>query len=217
MSELRGILFDNDGTLVDTYELILASFQHAVHTVLDCEIPEDKLMAKVGQPLSEQVKDFSHDPSTQAALLRTYREFNHKWHDQEVCLFPDVLEGLRQLQDAGFALGMVTSKMHWLAWRGLEVTGAAPFMRCCIGADDCPAFKPAPDPILVGVQALGLEPEACLYVGDSPFDIAAGNAARCGTVAALWGMFSREALAAENPTYFCDTFADLVSLVTEKR
>ena len=215
MNELRGILFDNDGTLVDTYGLILASFQHAVRTVLDREIPEAKLMAKVGQPLSEQVKDFTDDPETQVELLRVYREFNHKWHDQEVRVFPDVLEGLRQLQDAGFALGVVTSKMHWLAWRGLEVTGAAPFLQCCIGADDCPTFKPAPDPVIVGAQALELSPEACLYVGDSPFDIAAGNAAGCQTVAALWGMFPRETLATENPTYYCDTFTDLVDLVTE--
>ena len=213
MDRLRGVLFDNDGTLVDTYGLILSSFQHAMRVVLDREMPESTLMAKVGQPLAEQMKDFSDNPMVQEELLRVYREFNHERHDSEVRVFPGVLEGLRRMRDAGFALGVVTSKMHWLAWRGLEVTGAAPFLQCCIGADDCSTFKPAPDPVIAGAHALGLRPGECLYVGDSPFDIAAGNAAGCRTVAALWGMFSRDALAAETPTFYCESFDDLVALV----
>ncbi len=213
MDGIRGILFDNDGTLVDTYDLILASFRHAVGQVLGCELPEEVLMHKVGQPLAEQVRDFSDDPAAQAELLRVYREYNHAHHDQGAPAFPDVLDGLDRLQRAGFLLGVVTSKMHWLAWRGLTIAGATPYLQCCIGADDCPKFKPDPDPLVMGAHALGLQPEQCLYVGDSPFDIAAGNAAGCQTVAALWGMFPREVLAAENPTYFCNTFTDFVNMM----
>ncbi len=210
---IRGILFDNDGTLVDTYNLILTSFQHATRIVLQREISENVLMRKVGQPLSVQMKDFTDDTALQEELLRVYREYNHAHHDQEVRVFEGVLDGLAQLQERGYLMGVVTGKMHWLAWRGLEVTGAAPYLQCCIGPDDCPKYKPDPDPVLAGVRALGLAPEECMYVGDSPVDIAAGNAAGCMTVAALWGMFSRETLAAENPTYFCETFGDLVNLL----
>ena len=210
MNDVKGILFDNDGTLVDTYALILTSFQHATRTVLEREIPEESLMAKVGQPLAEQMWDFTDEPEVQQELLRVYREFNHAHHDGEIRAFDGVLEGLRALREAGFSLGVVTSKMHWLAWRGLEVVGAAPYLQCCVGADDCAQFKPNPAPVVAGAGSLGLSPEECVYVGDSPFDIAAGNAAGCKTVAALWGMFPREVLAAEAPTYFCESFADLV-------
>ena len=213
MTTMRGILFDNDGTLVDTYDLILKSFQYAVPKVLGRQIPEADLMRKVGQPLAEQIKDFADDPRVQEELLSVYREYNRAVHDQQVRVFEGVLEGLAQLRDAGFAMGVVTSKKHELAWRGLEVTGVAPYMQCCIGADDCCKFKPDPDPVIAGALALGLQPEECLYVGDSPFDIAAGNAANCQTVAALWGMFSREKLEAEGPTHVCDRFADLVHLL----
>lgn len=212
MSKIRGILFDNDGTLVDTQQLILSSFQHATKTVLGKIIPDDVLMKKVGQPLAVQMWDFTDNADTQQELLRVYREFNHACHDEAVRAFPGVISGLATLQKRGYKLGIVTGKMHWLAWRGLEIVGAAPYLDCCIGPDDCPKHKPDPEPIIAGAEALGLKPSECVYVGDSPYDIAAGNAAGCQTVACLWGMFSKESLAAENPTFACENFQELLEL-----
>ena len=68
-------------------------------------------------------------------------------------------------------MGVVTSKMHALAWRGLQVVGAAPYLGCLIGADDCAKHKPDPAPILLGCERMGAQPEECVYVGDSPFDM----------------------------------------------
>lgn len=215
--QVKGILFDNDGTLVDTHDLILASFRYATRTVLHREIPDDDLMRKVGQPLAVQMWDFTDDPETQQELLSVYREHNHALHDQVVRAFDGVVEGLARLQADGFALGVVTGKRHRLAWRGLEVTGAAPYLQCCIGADDCPQYKPDPGPVVAGAKALGLDPRECAYVGDSPYDIEAGNAAGCCTVAAMWGMFSRESLLAEGPAYCCDTFAELVDFLERQQ
>ena len=212
---MKGILFDNDGTLVDTYDLILASMRHATCSVLGRELSDDALMQKVGQPLAVQVCDFAEDPAQQAEWLRVYREHNHSIHDGMVRAFPGVRDGLASLSAGGLKLGVVTSKMHALAWRGLEITGLAPFLDCCIGADDCEHFKPEAEPVLRGVTALGLVPEECFYVGDSPFDMQAGNAAGCKTVAVTWGMFPLEALAAEHPDYVCDSFPKLVELAVE--
>lgn len=210
---IKGILFDNDGTLVDTKDLILASFRYATRTVLGHALPDDVLMEKVGQPLVVQMRDFTDDPAKQEELLRVYREHNESRHDSNIRIFPGVLEGLATLQEHGFAMGVVTGKRHRLAWHGLEITGVAPYMHCCIGADDCEEYKPAPGPVLAGVRALGLVPEECVYVGDGPYDIAAGNAAGCKTIAVLWGMFDRERLAAENPTWFCGSFGELAELL----
>ena len=209
---MKGILFDNDGTLVDTHDLILSSLRYCTRTVLGRVIPDNELMCKVGQPLAAQIADFTSDEAERAELIRVYREHNHAAHDQAVKAFPDAAQALAQLQSCGMKLGVVTSKMHALAWRGLGITGLTPYLECCIGCDDCPKFKPDPEPVIMGVEALGLTPGECLYVGDSPFDLQAGHAAGCKTVAVTWGIFTEEELVAENPDYLCHTFSELVEL-----
>ncbi len=210
---IRGILFDNDGTIVDTHDLILDSMRYATRTFLGRVIPDEQLMAKVGIPLADQMLDFTDDLEQRDTLLRIYREYNHAQHDSAVKLFPGVRDGLRTLRDAGFKLGIVTSKKHWLAQRGLEITGVWPLFEGLIAPDDCPESKPHPGPVLAGARMLGLPPEDCMYVGDAPFDIHAGNAAGCLTVAAEWGMFSHDDLAPENPDWWCPDFPAFVHRV----
>ena len=214
---LRGILFDNDGTLVDTHDLILDSMRYGTRTVLGRVIPDEKLMAKVGIPLADQMLDFTDTLEERDELLRVYREYNHAHHDQAIRLFPGVLDGLEKLHRAGFKMGVVTSKMHWLAQRGLEITGAWEYLDGLIGPDDCPTSKPDPGPILAGAQMLGHAPAECMYVGDAPFDIHAGNAANCMTAAALWGMFDRAALEPEHPDWWCESFPELVERILAMR
>ena len=211
---LRAILFDNDGTLVDTHDLILSSMRHATRTVLGRTFPDEELMAKVGIPLADQMMDFADgDDEVRDELLRVYRQHNHAHHDQAITAFPGVIEGLKKFAEAGLAMGVVTSKRAPLATRGLKIVGAWRYMDCLIGPDECPKAKPEPDPIVAAANLLGIPAKECVYVGDSPFDIHAGNAAGCTTVAALWGMFSAEALAAEQPDYAFRSFAELTEWV----
>lgn len=213
MMTLEGVLFDNDGTLIDTHDLILASMRHATGEVLGQDIPDAVLMAKVGQPLAVQVQDFTDDPALQEAWLATYRAHNHAHHDAMVQAFPGVRECLEALSDQGVKMGVVTSKLHDLAWHGLEITGLAPFLQCCVGADDCTRFKPDPQPIQHGLRALGLEAASCFYVGDSPFDLQAGRGAGCRTAAVGWGMFPAAVLRDETPDAYCESPADLQKLL----
>lgn len=210
---IQGVLFDNDGTLVDTYSLLLASMQYATKQVLGKEYSEERLMQGVGTPLEAQVATFTDDKALQAELLRVYREHNHARHDSAIVLFPGVKEGLGRLHAAGLKLGVVTAKRHALAWHGLEILGVSPYLSCLVGPDDCALSKPDPAPVLLAAELLGLTPTECLYVGDSPYDIQAGNAAGCKTVAVLWGMFSEEVLRAENPVYVISSFSELEALV----
>lgn len=212
---IRGILFDNDGTLADTHDLILESMRHGTRTVLGRTIPDDALMAKVGIPLAQQMLDFTDDLAVRDELLRVYREFNHAHHDEAVKLFPGVKEGLATLRAAGLRLGVVTSKMHWLAQRGLEITGAWEYLDGLVGPDDCPESKPDPGPILAGCAMLGLPPQDCIYLGDAPFDVRAANAAGCTSAAATWGMFDRAALEPEHPDWWCADFAEFVARAME--
>ena len=192
---LTTILFDNDGTLVDTYNMILESFKHATQEVLGKQFSEAEYIAKVGQPLATQMLDFARNVEEQQRLLKAYRSHNEATHDQLIRAFPGIVDELAALRAEGFEMGVVTSKMHALAWRGLQVVGAAPYLGCLIGADDC------------------AKPEECVYVGDSPFDIAAGNAAGCKTLAVTWGMFPEEKLVVENPTEIIHEVAEFSAAI----
>lgn len=210
---VKAILFDNDGTLVDTYQLILDSFRYATRTVLGHELPEAVVMEKVGQPLVTQIADFDSDPVVRQRLWDAYQAFNHAHHDAAVSLFPGIKDALQQLASAGYALGVVTSKRHRLCARGLDITGIAPYFSCLVGKEDCDTYKPAPGPVLAGARQLGFPPEQCIYIGDSPYDLESGNAAGAQTIAALWGMFPRSVLAACHPNAECAAASDIPGAV----
>lgn len=209
----RGVLFDLDGTLIDTYDLILQSFRYTVRTVLGRDVPDALLMAKVGQPLATQMWDFADSAAVHEELCRVYREYNAQIHDAAIREFPGTMEALAQLAAAGHPLGVVTSKRHACACQGLARFGMEPCFEFVIGSDDWPAHKPDPGPVSHGCDLLGLPPGECLYVGDSPFDLQAGNAAGCLTAAALWGMFPEGVLAAEHPDFLCASLADVPALL----
>ena len=213
MPQIKGILFDNDGTLLDTYELILESFNYAYEEVLGHTFPPEEVMQKVGQPLETQVRDFADDDEVVAEVVRVYRDLNVRIHDERATVYEGCIETLAALKDAGIRMCIVTSKRHSLAQHGIEVFGIAPYMEFLLGSDDWPAHKPDPSVVLRGCELLGLDPAECAYVGDSPFDMQAANGAGCFSVAALWGMFDRETLEAENPDALCETFADLPAVL----
>lgn len=210
---IRGILYDNDGTLVDTHDLILESMRYTTREVLGRVIPDAELMHGVGTPLDDQLIELAGDEAVGLEMARVYREYNEERHDEAVRLFDGVAEGLRALQAVGFVQGVVTAKRHRLAQRGLEVTGAWDYLDCLVGADDCEKSKPDPDPIVHGAGLLGCAPEECIYLGDSPYDMQAGIAAGCTTVAALWGMFPAEQLRAYKPEASFGSFSEFVAWV----
>ena len=216
MKNLQGILFDNDGTLVDTHALIMESFEFATERLIGRRVSEEEVAATGGLPLNEQMLIFAQgDHELAAELAHTYREYNHEIHDKRIRAFDGVQEGLTKLHERGFAMGVVTSKMRWLAQHGLEVCGISQYIDCCIGADSCERHKPHPAPLIMGARELGLDPKTCAYVGDSPFDIQAANAAQCVSVAALWGMFDEEEVRRQQPAYAFSSFAELVEAITE--
>lgn len=209
MRDIQALLFDADGTLLDTYDLIVASMRHTVNGIAGGNWDDDELMARVGTPLPEQMTHFADgDPERAEELTRLYREHNDGIHDEGIKAFPDTREALQMLADAGFRMGVVTSKRHYLANRGLEMCGLAGFFDVLVGSDDWPEHKPAAGPILRGCELLGVAPEHCAYVGDSPFDIQAGNAAGCLSVAALWGMFKPAELDACHPDMRCASLTE---------
>jgi pyrophosphatase PpaX len=181
--------------------------------VLGEALPDEVLRRKVGQPLRTQMADFTPDFDKREELFRVYQEFNAREHDRMIRLFPDVANTLGTMLQRGLRLGVVTSKLSENCLQNLSHLGIDRYFECIVAPDNCPLHKPNPGPVLEGAKLLGARPEQCVYVGDSPYDIAAGRDAGCTTIAVTYGVFSREDLKPERPDYFCDSFAELLSVL----
>jgi pyrophosphatase PpaX len=180
------VLFDLDGTLIDSGPIIMASMRHASLAVLGRELDEDVARAAIGGPgLVAQMRDL--DPDRVDELVDVYRAHNEPLHET-LEAFPEVLDLLRVLRAEGRTLGIVTAKRVATATLALD---RFPILRevmdVVIGAEDTERHKPDPDPVLEALRRLDADPANAAYVGDSPFDVRAGNAAGVFTVAVGWG------------------------------
>jgi len=198
---LGAALFDFDGTLVDTTDLIYQSMRHATGEVLGREISREVLMANVGQPLPRQMELLSAEHA--GALLDSYRLHNEENHDALIKEFPGVEEALARLRWAGVQVAVVTSKRRFSVDMALKsFPGLGEVVDQWVTMEDTNEHKPRPEPLHKGLQLLGNVPrEEATYVGDSPFDVAAAKAARVKSIAVSWGAFSEEALRAAGPDH----------------
>jgi pyrophosphatase PpaX len=216
MPTLRTVLFDLDGTLIDSIRLILDSYHHTLsqHN-LPARTDEDWLKG-VGTPLQVQFSEWREFPETLEALIGTYREYNLKHHDRMVTVYPGVVDAVREIKAAGIQTGLVTSKNRQGALRGLKLVGLEALMDVLVCADEVTNPKPHPEPVEKGMALLGADPATTVYVGDSVHDMVSGRAAGVKTAAALWGPFGRAHLEGASPDYWLETPRDLVELVREK-
>lgn len=210
----KTLLFDLDGTLLDTYQIILASMRHTINGYAGKSYGDDELMSFVGTPLYDQMLHFGGGGAERAAeLTAVYREHNDSIHDEGVCLFDGMAQVLETLARRGYRMGVVTSKRHHMACRGLEVCGIDQHFELVIGSDDWSEHKPQPGPVLRGAELMSVPAPECYYVGDSPFDIQAGSAAGCETIAVSWGMFSAQTLELEHPDHLLTAPEQLLELL----
>jgi pyrophosphatase PpaX len=207
---LKAVLFDFDGTIVDTTELIHQSMRRATSEILGRTPSREVLLANVGQPLPRQMELL--DPERAEELLASYRLHNEELHEDLIEAFPNVEASLARLRDAGLRLAVVTSKRRFSLEMALD---SFPVLRDAVDAfvtmEDTTEHKPHPAPLLKGLELLGdVPPDRAAYVGDSPFDVAAAHAAGMLSVAVSWGVFTEEDLREAEPDRL---FKDLDSAV----
>ena len=213
MDQLTTVLFDLDGTLIDSIRLILDSYHHTLATHRLPARSDDHWLAGLGTPLLVQFSDWSDDPVQLEAMVATYREYNLSHHDAMVSAYPDVVEMVRTIRRAGFRTGLVTSKNRPGALRGLRHVGLEDAMELVIGADEVENPKPHPEPIQLALRRLGETPQRTVYVGDSIHDMESGRAAGVRTGAVLWGPFDRDHLAGTAPDHWLEKPADLLAVL----
>jgi len=210
---IRAVLYDFDGTLADSTELIMRCYRHTMHTHLGQAPPDEEWLRGFGTPLETQIARFARSPAEHQAMLASYREHQDAHHDTLLGPFPGAAETVAELARRGLRLAIVTSKLRRSALRGMDLCGITELFPVIVTPEDVHNPKPHPDPVRVAVERLGVAPHEALFVGDSPHDIVSGREAGTRTAAALWGPFPREALLAEGPDALLERQEDVLALV----
>jgi len=205
-------LFDLDGTLIDSIDLILRSYRHTLRTHRGVEPPDELWLKGLGTPIRVQLRQWSEDAGEIEAMAQTYTTYNLAHHDALVRPYDGIVAAVTRLKQRGKQLGLVTSKSRSGAQRGLRVSGIETAFEVIVGADEVTNPKPHPEPVLLALERLGTNANDAVFVGDSRHDIECGRAAGVATAAALWGPFDRAHLEDLNPDYWLETPEDVEDL-----
>jgi pyrophosphatase PpaX len=216
MPRLRTVLFDLDGTLIDSVRLILDSYHHTLAAHGLPARSDEEWLEGVGTPLTAQFGALRDTAGILDALIATYREYNLRHHDRMVTVYPGVVDVVRELKQDGIATGLVTSKNRSGALRGLTLAQLESLMDVLVCADEVENPKPHPEPVEKAVRLLGADSATTVYVGDSIHDMRSGRAAGVRTTAVLWGPFGRTHLEGARPDYWLERPADLLGLVRRR-
>jgi len=203
---LSTFLFDLDGTIIDSIDLILRSYRHTMqlHRANQPQPPDDMWIEGLGTPLWAQFGQITDDKEEIERMVQTYRTYNLTHHDALVKPYEGVVEEIRRLKANRKQLGVVTSKLRDGAMRGLRISGLEDAFDVVLGCDDVTHSKPHPEPVLKAVAQLGAKKERTVFVGDSRHDMESGRAAGVKTAAVLWGPFDRAHLADLSPDYWLE-------------
>ena len=201
---LPALLFDLDGTLVNSIELIVRSARHAFEGFPGRAPTDEEWRAGIGRPLMTMIRHFAPDEAEALRVQARYRAYQLEHHDRLVHAYEGIVPLVVALAAAGHPMALVTSKADWLARRALQHVGLAGAIPVVVGCDSCVQHKPHPEPVARALALLGVGSGDALFVGDSPHDVEAGRAAGVLTVGVTWGAFTPAELRASGADVVVD-------------
>ena len=200
---LRIVLFDLDGTLIDSTDLIVSSFDHT-YRKMGRLMPAEQILADLGMPLRDTLQRYFAGDELERAMA-AYIDYNLERHDAGVRQMAGVAHLVRRLKDAGLRLGVVTSKLRDTARRGLILCHLDRPFEVVVAKEDTARHKPDCEPLLYALAAFEADAHECAYVGDTPLDVEAARGAGVRAVAALWRPVAAEAFAQWEPDAYART------------
>ena len=212
-TKITTILFDLDGTLIDTNDLIIASFLHTLEKHYPGQYSREDVLPFIGPSLKETFGGM--DPERAEEMTRVYRTYNLANHDLLVKEFEGVLETVQILRDKGYKLGIVTTKLYGTVLKGLQLMKLDPYFDVIVALDHVSKAKPDPEPIFNALKQLGSKPEEAIMVGDNYHDILAGKNAGTVTAGCAWSIKGRDYIAKYEPDYILENMADLLTILGE--
>lgn len=208
------VLFDLDGTLIDTNPIIIASYRHTFkHYLPHQDFSDQQIIDFIGPPLEAIFKQLiPHVPVEE--LVEVYRTYYREHEASSHALYPDVKETLQELHAMGVKLAIVTSKYKEGALPSVHHYGLADFFEAFVGLDDVENPKPDPEPVFLALRQLGAEEGSkALMIGDNQGDILAGLNAGIDAAGIAWAIKGADHLAQVNPTHMLKSMRELISLV----
>lgn len=207
----KNVIFDLDGTLANTVPLILASYEHALKTVLNQELDVDLAKTWIGRTLMDAFME--HAPDQAEDLEREYLKFNAEHLPDMVTEFEGIPRLLADLVEAGANLGVVTAKRRSVAHDTFAPANLPDDLAIAAAMEDTPVHKPNPEPILLGMKTIGADPASSVYVGDAIYDLQAAAAAGIDGVGVTWGAGVPEQVHAQPNAGIADTVDELRSIL----
>ncbi|MEW9096183.1 MAG: pyrophosphatase PpaX [Clostridiaceae bacterium] len=212
---IKAILFDLDGTLVNTNELILETFKYVFKNHLNMKVDDKEIVNTFGEPLMGVLERYGKDRAEE--LFQAYITYNEEVHDSLIKSIDGVEEGLKLLKETGLKIGIVTSKRRAAALRGLRLFDLEKFMDVIVTPEDTKIHKPHGEPVLKACELLGISPEYALMVGDSHNDILCGQNANAKTCLVKYTALSVEDILKHKPDYVVDSVIDIYNIVKDKK
>ncbi|MDR7079989.1 pyrophosphatase PpaX [Neobacillus niacini] len=213
-SNINTILFDLDGTLIDTNELIISTYLHTLEKYYPGNYAREDVLPFLGPTLHEVFGNM--DPDRVEEMVLEYRAYNIANHDLMVKEFAGVVETLQILKEKGYKLGIVTTKRHDVALKGIHLMKLDTFFDVVVAYDHVKNVKPDPEPIYFALEQLNSKPEEAMMVGDNYHDVLAGKNAGTKTAGVAWTIKGREYLAKYEPDYMLENMSDLLTILGEK-
>lgn len=215
MKNYKALLFDLDGTILNTNELIIESFLYVLGEKFPGKYSRETVIPFLGPPLFETFNGI--DPALTETLTASYHKWNLEKHDQMVAPFDGVVETLQQLKNEGYKLAIVSTKRREMIERGLQLMECETLFDTIVGFDDVTYTKPDPEPIQIALQRIDANKEDALMIGDNFHDIVGGQRAGVDTAAVAWSIKGEAFLATYNPTYMLHHMSELLDIAKGKR
>ncbi|WP_432352747.1 pyrophosphatase PpaX [Sporosarcina sp. A2] len=210
-NKITTVLFDLDGTLLDTNELIMQSFEQLLDRHYPGQYTRTKILPFLGPTLAETFN--AMDPSKTEAMIEEYRTWNILNHDLLATPFDGVPETLTRLVDNGIRMAIVSTKRKDMVGKGLQLLGIGHLFETVIGLDDVKRPKPDPEPLLLAMQRMNVSKEEVIMVGDNFHDIEGGKNAGVLTAGVAWSLKGKEFLSTFNPDYMLNHISDLYGIL----
>lgn len=216
MSSIDTVLFDFDGTVMDTNNVILMSWQHTFMTLRNREEPQENLVKTFGEPLETTMKKFFPDVPVEESV-NIYRSFHHDNFSKLIKLFPGMEELIAEVKRRGYKTGLVTSRLLRTTMEGLDKYGLKDRFDTIITAEDTTKHKPDPQPINIALEKLGSAAERAVMLGDTTFDMLCAKNAGVKAILVSWSLAlagkTAEELGEARPDYIIEKPEELFDII----
>lgn len=214
VSMIKAVLFDLDGTLIDTNNLVIESFKHTFKEKLNIDVPESEIVMYFGEPLIDTLARY--DKENAQLLYNTYIKYNEAIHDDTAREIVGAKETISDLKSLGIKVGVVTSKRKLIAERGLKLFNLFDKMDVIITPEDTSKHKPEAEPVIKACELLKIQPKEALMIGDSHYDILCGKNAGAKTCLVKYTVLPIDKIMMHKPEYAVDHIKEVINIVREE-